>query len=129
MFKFNVSGIEISINLSPGIYIMNNKSAVGKTRLGLLLEKKFISGDATFYYSYNDYLKGVRLSDILAKREYSVVLIDRLDMFINDYNVFNDIDKYKYNTIFLLDLKSISIHYHDLQYCNVKMRETEIEVK
>lgn len=129
MFKFNVSGIEVSINLSPGIYIMNNKSAVGKTRLGLLLEKKFLIDGSTLYYSYSDYAKGIKLTDILEKRDYNVVLIDRLDMFVSKYNVFSDIDKYKYNTIFLLDLKSISSHYHDLQYCNVKMRETEIEVK
>lgn len=42
MFEMSILGLQISIDLQPGIYLMGNTSAVGKSRLGMLLEKGFL---------------------------------------------------------------------------------------
>lgn len=129
MLEFSIQGIRVKINLNPGVYAMNNKSAIGKTRLGVLLGKYFFSGGVTFYYSYDDYVRGMKLADVLEKRDYSVVMIDRLDMFIQEYSIFEDVDKYRDKTIFLFDLKNVFVCCSNLKFCNVVMSEREIEVR
>ncbi|MBQ2882548.1 MAG: hypothetical protein IJE43_02075 [Alphaproteobacteria bacterium] len=128
MFEMSILGLQVSINLLPGIYLMGNTSAVGKSRLGLLLEKAFLNGSSTYYYTYSDFVKGVKLKDILSKQKYDVVLIDRLDLYIQQYDVFTEIVNFTEHTIFLLDLKNIIEDVRGLKYCTVCMGEKDIKV-
>ena len=124
----SILGLQVSINLLPGIYLMGNTSAVGKSRLGLLLEKAFLNGSSTYYYTYSDFVKGIKLKDILSKQKYDVVLIDRLDLYIQQYDVFTEIVNFTEHTIFLLDLKNIIEDVRGLKYCTVCMGEKDIKV-
>lgn len=128
MFEMSILGLQVSINLLPGIYLMGNTSAVGKSRLGLLLEKAFLNGSCTYYYTYSDFVKGLRLKDILSRQKYDVVLIDRLDLYIQQYDVFTEIVNFTEHTIFLLDLKNIIEDVRGLKYCTVCMGEKDIKV-
>lgn len=128
MFEMSILGLQVSINLLPGIYLMGNTSAVGKSRLGLLLEKAFLNGSSTYYYTYSDFVKGIKLKDILSKQKYDVVLIDRLDLYIQQYDVFTEIVNFTEHTIFLLDLKNIIEDVRGLKYCTVCMGEKDIKV-
>lgn len=128
MFEMSILGLQVSINLLPGIYLMGNTSAVGKSRLGLLLEKAFLNGSSTYYYTYSDFVKGLRLKDILSRQKYDVVLIDRLDLYIQQYDIFAEIVNFTEHTIFLLDLKNIIEDVRGLKYCTVCMGEKDIKV-
>lgn len=129
MYNLRVLGIDINIKLNNGIYRMDNETAIGKSRLGVLLGKAFTQNEKVFYYNYDDYKKGLRLSNILKDGEYRVVLIDRLDLYINEYNIINDIISYKDSCIFLLDLKNIKGYGEYAEFCSLRMSQMGIEVK
>lgn len=62
------------------------------------------------------------------KKKFEVVLIDRLDLFIQQYDVFTEIADYAKATIFLLDLKNIIKDVRGLKFCTVYMSEKGIKV-
>ena len=96
--------------------------------MGRLLESYFMVGGKTLFFTYSDYLKGARLYNILSTREFDIVLIDELDMYIKECSVVSEIEKYVNRTIFLIDLKNYMLRDIDKDLCNVIMRENEIIV-
>lgn len=120
-------GLKINIQLLPGIYRMGNESAIGKTRLGNIFEKMFNQDLPYYYYSYTDYKKGLRLRDILSLKSFDIVLIDRADLYISDYNFMEEIINFK-DVIFLVDLKNIDGYWRFTKRCHVKIYEDRIEV-
>ena len=128
MMNYNILGIDIEIKLESGIYLMDNESAVGKTRLGKLLLAIFNDNQEVYYYSIEDFRKGLKVNDILKNSNIRVMLIDRLDLFIDDYNIFEEILEYSNQIVFLLDLKNKITDLSGNRWCNVRMTENKIEV-
>ena len=128
VFKSNILGLQVTVDLKPGVYLMGNDSAIGKSRLGSLLEKGFLNGLNTYYYNYSDYVKGLRIKDALAKKSYDVVLLDRVDLYIQEYDIISEVMPYAESTVFLVDLKNIISDVRGVKYCTVIMKEREIKV-
>lgn len=121
--KYNV---KISINLENGIYVFDNESATGKTRLYKELKEHTKLGESVFAYSYNDDKLGIDLDKILKSKDFKVILLDRYDMYNGS---FSDIliDKSK-SSIILIDCKNILNINYDADWCYIEMSSGKIEV-
>lgn len=81
MYKTFVNGIDISIELEPGVYRLNTDSGHGKTYLGLLLTDSARVGEPV---ATVDYIGGTNklvsvIGDISGDAE--LIMIDRCDMY------------------------------------------------
>ena len=107
---------------------MGNESSTGKTRLGRMFEKMFNQDLPYYYYSYSHFKNGIRLESILSSRKFNTVLIDRADLFIQQYDFMKEIEKYSDETIFLVDIKNIPGFFRYTESCEVCLSEFGIEV-
>ena len=65
MYSLNKYNVTINIELEPGIYVFDNQSATGKTRLAKLLSDYQAYGEPVIAYTYNDKLRGISITDFL----------------------------------------------------------------
>lgn len=80
----------VSIDLIPGVYSIDPKSATGKTYLCETLKYLAVSGEPVIGYTYNDYILGIDADTFVGKREnLKIAMFDRYGM----YPVYNDLIK------------------------------------
>ena len=126
MYSLNKYNVTINIELEPGIYVFDNQSATGKTRLAKLFSKYQAYGEPVASYTYNDKLKGLSLLDLLKNNKYEVILLDRYDLYNGEYT--DAIEKYSKEAVVLIDCKSELKNIADDDWCNIVMAEDRIEV-
>lgn len=123
LVKYNPN---IYIKLNTGIYIFDNESATGKTRLCKELRKNQAYGESVASYSYNDYLLRTPISAVLTPNKFDVIMLDRYDM----YNgVGSDLIKEcATNSIILIDCKAPLKVSAMCDICFISMSSDRIEV-
>lgn len=127
MYKNNVYSTEVNIHLESGVFVFDEKSATGKTRLCKELKELRKLGEPVIGYSFGDENLGINLVDLCNKVNPKVLLLDRYDM----YNgMFNDaIMKWANDTIILIDCKGNLKLDIEADWCTIKMGPRIIEVK
>lgn len=83
MLEYTVDQIKIKIDLSPGIWCLPSDSAIGKTRLSVLLTKLAIAGLPVLSYTYSDTYTGRDLETLLSQKPYELIMLDRYDKYLN----------------------------------------------
>ena len=126
MTKLTKYSPEINIKLSNGVYIFDNKSATGKTRLCKELRKNQKYGENVASYSYDDYLLQLPIESILVPNKYKVIMLDRYDMY-NGTGA-DLISSCKENSIILIDCKRGLNFGIECKLCTIEMTDTLIEV-
>lgn len=117
---------EIDIKLSNGVYLFDNMSATGKTRLCKELRKNQTYGENVAAYSYDDYLLGIPIENFLVPNKNCVVMLDRYDMYNGVGKELISVCKEK--CIILIDCKRDLNFSIDYQFCTIEMTEKLIEV-
>lgn len=126
MFKIDKYNVSVDIQLENGIYVFDNESGLGKTRLAKLFKKYQAYGEPVASYTYNDKLIGIDISNILKPNKFKVILLDRYDMYEGDGAEL--ILKCAENAIILIDCKNdISVTADD-EWCTIHMEKDKIEV-
>ena len=115
----------ITIDLPNGLYVFDNTSATGKTRLYKELVKLKAYGDNVAAYTYNDKLLGHLIEDVLNSGA-DIILLDRYDMYCGDG--INLIESIKDDTVILMDCKIIPETLPDYEDCFIEMTRDSIEV-
>lgn len=126
MFEIDSYAVKIKINLENGIYVFDNESATGKTRLCKLLKEYQAYGEAVASYTYNDKLLGRSISEIFIPDKYKVILLDRYDLYEGEgRELINECAK---NTIILVDCKDKFTVTNEEDWCSIDMTSNKIEV-
>lgn len=73
----------IVIDLSPGLYVFRFESGSGKTYLHNKLALRTAAGEPVLTYTYNDYLRGFSLLQMVQSRPFDLLMVVRFDMFKN----------------------------------------------
>lgn len=126
MYKLDKYSVEVIVNLDNGIYVFDNESATGKTRLCKLLREYQAYGEKVASYTYNDKLIGVPITEILVPNKYEVILLDRYDLY-EGYGK-ELINKCAENTIILVDCKDKFTVTNEEDWCTIKLQPDKIEV-
>lgn len=116
----------IDIKLDAGVYVFDNQSSTGKTRLYKELRECQKYGENVAAYSYDDKLLGINMDTVLDSK-YKVILIDRYDMFLNEK--IEKITELSDTSIILIDCKHDSYLNCDVEYCYINMEPYRIEVE
>lgn len=108
MYKLDKYRVTIDVRLEPGFYKFYSESAAGKTYLASLLTNYGLMGEPVLSYSYVDFLRGLKLSDLL-HTGLKIVLLDRLDMYFSKLSELevNSIISIVDSTVILGDLKGV----------------------
>lgn len=126
MYKNDKFQPMIEINLENGIYIFDNESATGKTRLCKVLKTYQIYGEPVASFTYHDILLGNQVEKILIPNKYKVILLDRYDLYgVGPTDLF---DKCAENSIILIDCKGEFLASRNDDWCLIKMTDSKIEV-
>ena len=126
MLKIDKYNVKVDIQLDNGVYIFDNESALGKTRLAKLLEKYQAYGEPVVSYTYNDKLRGIDIATVLQPKRFKVILLDRYDMYEGDGAEL--ILKCAEDSIVLIDCKNdFSVTAED-EWCTINMEKDKIEV-
>ena len=126
MYNLDKYNVAINIQLEPGIYVFDNQSATGKTRLAKLLSEYQAYGEPIVSYTYNDKLRGISLFDFVKDKRYKLIMLDRYDLYNGDYA--ETIIKLSEDTIILIDCKSEIKNIKDDDWCTIIMTQDKIEV-
>lgn len=126
MYKNNKYDVKINIDLENGIYIFNEKSATGKTRLCKELKELRKLGEPVIGYTYGDDKLGINLLSITNKVKPKVLMLDRYDMYNGDFD--NNIIAWSKDAIILIDCKAGLKTAIDTDWCTIEMNSQEIEV-
>lgn len=118
--------IKINIGLGPGTYVFVPNSAIGKSYLAFLLNKYKVYGEPVYAYSYADFEDGVRLADIIASKKYSVILLDRYDMYYGE--ALNLLQHPPDNVLLLVDTKRPYTSLRPKGFCAVVRRKGQVYV-
>lgn len=97
--------ISISSNVDKGIYLFEQQSSTGKTRLFQLLNTLRSRGLNVFGYTYDDYMKNI--SKDVIPGNVQLLLVDRYDMYIGKINE-KIIEVFNNGGLVLLDSKQIN---------------------
>lgn len=128
MYRNSDYRVEIEIDLENGVYVFDDKSATGKTRLAKELRNLNAFGEDVMSYTFNDIALGRDLKSELLKRPYKVIILDRYDM----YNGLGaaEIDSLSDKSIILIDCKSMNGPKIETEYgyCDIEMTADKIEV-
>lgn len=81
MVELNELRTKIKIDLDPGIWLFENQSATGKTRLRKELRLHQQNGERVSAYSYEDYQIGIEIEKFLDAEKFDVIMLDRYDMY------------------------------------------------
>lgn len=117
---------KVIVNLENGLYLFDNKSSTGKTRLFKCLRDNQKYGESVASYSYDDYLLGVPIEKVLVPNKYKVIMLDRYDMYNGTGK--DLILSCSSNTIILLDCKKGLNFGVDYEICYLDMMDKSIEV-
>lgn len=117
---------KIYIDLQNGIYLFDNQSATGKTRLCKELRKNEKYGEPVASYSYDDYLLKIPISTVLNPDKYKVIMLDRYDMY-NGAGA-DLIMECKDRCVILIDCKHTLNFSANCDFCFIEMTESTIEV-
>lgn len=126
MYKNNEYAVKLDIQMENGLYVFTDQSAVGKTRLYKELRSHQLDGECVMSYSYTDKLQGINLVDMLNKRKYDVIMLDRYTMYNGDGA--EEIVKLRDKSIILIDCKENFNLVDDEEICCIKMTQDKIEV-
>lgn len=84
MYTIDEFRIKVAVELGSGVYRLDAESGVGKTFLAGLFERYREYGARVRAYSYQDFLDGVLIEDVLDPGKYDVVILDRYDMYYGE---------------------------------------------
>lgn len=126
MYKNDKYRVAINIELSNGVYVFDDYTATGKTRLCKELKELQRSGEAVVGYTYGDDKLGINLIDVFEKLNPKVLLLDRYDMYNGSFN--NEIVKWSEQAIVLIDCKGELKVDCDTDWCAIEMAADKIEV-
>lgn len=126
MFRLDKYSVEIIIDLENGIYLFDNESATGKTRLCKLLREYQVYGEKVASYTFNDKLLGIPIHEILVPDKYKVIMLDRYDLY-EGYGK-ELINVCAENTIILIDCKDKFTVTNEEDLCSIKLEPSKIEV-
>lgn len=115
----------VRIDLAPGIYIFDNKSATGKSYLLKTLKALSLSGEPVDGYTYSDYIRGQSLADYIGNRNnLRYLMIDRYDMYINEF--IEDIERISDKCTVMIDCKGpTALEY---EQCHISLGDRSLEV-
>ena len=126
MYKNDKYDVEININLENGIYVFDEKSATGKTRLCKALKELRKLGEPVVGYTYGDDKLGISLIDIISKVNPRVIMLDRYDMYNGTFN--KKFAEWSKNAIILIDCKGDLETETCTDWCTIEMEPRKIEV-
>ena len=112
MYKLDKYRVTIDVRLEPGFYVFRPDSAQGKSYLAGLLNSYREYGEPVLGYTYSDFVKGIRLKDLITK-DLKLIVLDRLDMYYLS-TLSEDTEAIKSvlsNTIVLADIKGKKTSY------------------
>lgn len=125
MFNIDIYNVAIDINLDNGIYIFDNESASGKTRLCKLFKRYQAYGVPVSAYTYNDYCIGLPIENVI-DRKFKVILLDRYDLYEGIGAEL--IRQCARDSIILIDCKGNFTVTNEDDWCIVNMTQDRIEV-
>ena len=126
MYSAKIYGVEVNINLEPGLYIFSNESAIGKSRLSRLLKEIHNNLDKNVdSYTFADKNDGRNIDEVFSK-ECKVALFDRYERYYGDSLDF--IEELSKNAIVLIDYKSSNCLSVNTRTCYINMLVDKIEV-
>lgn len=126
MLKITGRRVELIFNLSNGIYLFDDQSAIGKTRLAKVMSKYAAYGESVASFTYNDKLRGISLESFLSSTNAKVILIDRYDMYNED--AYEEMINKSTESVILIDCKGNFSVTDKYEMCLLKMTPNEIEV-
>ena len=124
MYSWSIKGINIKVNLDCGLYSFGYDSAVGKSYLRKLMVKSEVKGLPVLGYGYEEDVRFGNLEQLVSRKPYKVILIDRYDRFAPKYwEMLRGLQK---QSIILIDCKSYPIPI--LPFCEITRTLSSIEV-
>lgn len=124
MFSLDNYDVKITVNLDNGLYVFDNESASGKSRLCALLKKYRVYGEPVAGYTYADFVNGLDIGTVL-RDGYKLVLIDRYDMYLN--HAIDRLEAFARSSIVLVDCK-YGFAGSDFDWCYIQMTSDTVEV-
>lgn len=125
MYTNNEYRTHVNIPLNNGIYIFDDETATGKTRLCKYLKKLRAYGEPVNSLTYNDILSGTTIESIF-EPNIKLVMLDRYDMYNNRGHEI--IKKMKDSCIILIDCKKSFKVTDDYEDCFMHMTSSSLEV-
>lgn len=126
MLVFNKYGTELVFNIENGLYIFDNETATGKTRLYKEIRENQKYGEPIASYSYDDKLLNIPIESVLIPNKYKVILLDRYDMYEGEgAELITECAK---SSIVLIDCKGEFTVTNEDDWCTVEMTASRIEV-
>ena len=122
MYLLDKYSIELRVELNPGMYIFSYFSATGKSYLA---KDYYAFGEDVYSYTYHDYLSKTDLAAMIANNKFSVILIDRYDMYVG-YCI-KELQDLSKHCVVLIDLKSEPT-FRDYRICSVHMKQEKMVV-
>lgn len=126
MYQNSEYTIEIVIPLENGIFVFDENSAIGKTRLCNELKELRKLGEPVIGYTYNDDQLGIDLPKLVNDVDPKVILLDRYDMYNGLFD--EQMVEWAKTAVVLVDCKcELNINYA-AEWCNINMEPARIEV-
>lgn len=126
MYKNEKYNTKINIALDNGIYVFDETSATGKTRLCNELKELRKLGEPVIGYTYNDDKLGIDLCDLVNRVHPKVILLDRYDMYNGMFD--EQIIKWSSNATVLIACKGYLSISSYTEWCCIDMQSARIEV-
>ena len=126
MFQLNKYNTKLTIALENGIYLFDNQSATGKSRLCSVLKEYGAYGEPVIGYTYADLRRGMDISLALIPEKYKVVMLDRYDMYCGAGKEL--IKQCAGSSIILIDCKGEFPVTNEYDWCYIEMKAHSIEV-
>ena len=114
--------VTVDISLEPGVYVLPDKSATGKTYLASLLKMYGGYGERVTSVTYST---AKDLDVALDPSKYDVVLLDRYDMYYGKGAA--KIKEFGVAGVLLLDCKRM-VDFCDFEPCRIKLGQREVVV-
>ncbi|MCI9180605.1 MAG: hypothetical protein HFG50_11485 [Lachnospiraceae bacterium] len=127
MFSLLKYSVKINVNLDNGVYVFDNESATGKSRLYSLVKKYSAYGEPVAGYTFEDFCRGLDITAVLNPKKFALVVLDRLDMYSNR-SILSLIEKSAHDCIILVDCKNDFQVNIDYDWCYINMTANAIEV-
>lgn len=128
MLKYRIRGIDLCIWLSNGIYFFPPESAEGKTFVYSLLKDVRGWDNTVLPLTYRDYTDGTDIPNLLRSKEYSVVMLDRFDLY-QTREIADVLGELSYKIPIMIDVKNELIGYRGiLSGCYIEFTAGKLEV-
>lgn len=121
--QLNEYRMQIDIELTPGIYLFDNQSALGKTWLFNEMRKHECERNDIFTFTYNDLLlhHEFKICDSV-----KICILDRYDMYEGLF--VDEIVNAASNCIILIDSKDLFSFTDNDKFCYITLTDGRIEV-